>query len=204
MKKLSAIVLSFALMAGLAACGAAPAEPAYEPQATAQTTQLRPEFPAAPERFAGMDEAALAPYLALAEEAARSYVSDTPFPLPMNEQLAAYMARRALECRRDIVGHRLRSFEADAAWEVIDGKLLATVGVNVGFRHDGVDFDSATGIVVQLLIENPRAPVLIDWFCLSKFSWDRVERGIPAPPHPNVPDSDLRNPDNWLVNHTFD
>ena len=76
MRKLFALVLGLALMAGLAACGAAPAEPApYEPEPATQAPLPRPEFPDAPEDFTGMDEAALAPYLALAEEAVRSYVA---------------------------------------------------------------------------------------------------------------------------------
>ena len=208
MRKLSVILLSLALMAGLAACGTTPAEPEpYEPTTTTQAPLPPPEFPGAPEDFTGMDEAALAPYLALAEETARSYVTDTQFPLPMSEQLEAYMARRALACRRNIVGHMLRSFEAETSWEIIDGKLLATVGVNVEFQYDGVDFISGFGTGIQLLIENPRAPLLIDWFEDSKFSWDRAERGVWDPSEywtDEAPHYDLRNPEHWLIHHTFD
>jgi len=128
-----------------------------------------------------MSEAELADYFALAKEAVRNYVADERFPLPMSEQLEAYMARRSLEYTRYVVGSMARSIDTSFDWEIIDGKLLVMVGVRVDYSYGGPasDFVSSFGTGMQLLIENPQAPVLIDWFCPGKGSWDRYERNIP-------------------------
>ena len=201
MRKLFALL--FVLAVVLAACGTA-SSPNYipEPALTTQAPLPYPEFPDAPESFAGMHEADLTPYLALADEVVRHYVAGMLFPLPMSTQLTQYMQRRAVEYRRFVIGHPniLHNIEIEIAWEIIDGKLLCTVGVHAGYNYADTGFVSSFGTTMQLLIENPQAPVLIDWFCPDKGSWDRAERDIPLQTDWTVDWYPLRNPEHWLIN----
>ncbi|MCL1952898.1 MAG: hypothetical protein FWF60_08740 [Oscillospiraceae bacterium] len=218
MKRIFPWLLCLCFLMGFYACGnVAPGEPSHATQPVAETY---PGFPSAPETFTGMREADLQPYFELAQEVYRRYILAAYFPggTPELPQLPLQMTpplRKYTELRfaNDTRLHQdfpkaLRSITTRMAeWQVIDGKLLCTPCVDVAFRYRDMDTDSAFGSGVQMLIEAPRSPTLVDWFDLDKESWDRqVREG-----HYNLPDGadpwavrqwpvswDLSDPENWL------
>jgi len=225
MKRTTLCILALCLLFG--ACTAA--EQPESPTTTQKIEHTYPGFPDAPETFDGMTEADLQPYFELARETLKRYIlaadfSGTPelpqFPMQMTPPLREYTRLRFANATRVPMDGSLISIETrmgegwmgDAwqrKWRVIGGKLLCNPCVDVAFRYQGVDSDSGFGMGVQLLIEDPRSPTLVDWFDPDKGSWDRqVREG-----HYDLPDDadpwavhqwpaswNLSDPENWLGN----
>ena len=210
-KRIVICLLALCLLAG---CTAAAPEPS-KPTTTQPEAQTYPGFPEAPETFAGMTEAALQPYFELAQETYKRYIEAEcvhtrnaklpQFPLEMSPPLQKYTQLRFNAVTERISFEPIRSIETDMGnWEIIEGKLLCSPCVRVKHYND-----SGFGAWVQMLIENPRNPMLADWFDPDKGSWDRqVREG-----HYNLPDDadpwavyqwpaswNLSDPENWLGN----
>jgi len=226
MRRLWVILLCLCLSAGLYACEAAEQPPA---SATTQMTEhTYPGFPSAPETFTGMKEADLQPYFELAQETYKRYIMavyipegepELPqFPMQLSPLLRKYTELRFAKDAKNRYPKGLVSIETymgegwmgDAwqrSWKIIDGRLLCMPCVSIEFRYQGMDTASGSGEGVQMLIENPRNPTLVDWFDMDKFSWDRQMREG----HYNLPDDadpwtvrqwpvswNLGDPENWL------
>jgi len=215
MKRTILCLLALCLLFGCAAVERSPA-----PAATQKAEHTYPGFPDAPETFTGMGEADLQPYFELAQEAYKRYIlavyfsAGTPelpqFPMQLTPPLRKYTELRFANDTRlprdsDLVSITARMDE----WQVIDGKLLCTPCVDVEYRYRSMDTNSGFGSGVQMLIESPQNPTLIDWFEGGKGSWDRqVREG-----HYDLPDDadpwavrqwpvswNLSDPENWLGN----
>ena len=225
MKYALSVLLAMCFVAGFCACAQPPsvdAEPTTESPSTA-LAETYAAFPDAPEYFTGMKEAGLQPYFELAQETLGRYIlamkvtGEEPglpqFPLPMTPLLQKYTQLRFENDRRYMFYGTPSSIETSMGsgwigdWKIIEGKLLCVPCVDVAFRYPGADFDSGFGMGMQMLIENPARPILVDWFDIDKFSWDRQMREG----HYNLPeDADpwavrqwpvswsLTDPENWL------
>ena len=226
MRRTILCILALCLLFG--ACAAI--EQPDSPTTIQRIEHTYPGFPDAPETFAGMGEADLQPYFELAQEALKRYIveanfSGAPpvlpqFPMQMTPPLREYTRLRFADGTKVPMDGELISIETRMgegfmgddwlrSWKVIDGKLLCFPCVDVAFRYSGMDSDSGFGMGVQMLIENPKNPTLIDWFDPDKGSWDRqVREG-----HYNLPDDadpwavrqwpvswNLSDPENWLGN----
>jgi len=212
------------LLAGLCACGQPPpADARKTARAAGVPAETYAAFPGAPEDFAGLKEDELQPYFALTQEALERWVlamditkgvQELPqFPLPMTPLLQKYTQLRFENDRQYIFYGTLLNIETSmgggwpGGWEVIEGRLLCMPCVRVEFRYPGSDTDSGFGMGMQMLIENPAQPVLVDWFDPGKGSWDRrVREG-----HYDLPEGadpwavyqwpaawNLADPENWL------
>ena len=219
MKKSFALLVCVATLASFCACGA------KTPDETVGTTQGVAEtyvgFPDAPETFAGMKEADLQPYFELAQETYKRYLLATglpglpQFPLQMSPPLQKYTQLRFANETQCYSRYELLSITTSMGegwlgdWKIIDGKLLCMPCVSIEYRYPGADFDSGSGQGVQMLIEDPRNPTLVDWFDPDKGSWDRLVREG----HYDLPDDadpwavyqwpvswNLSDPENWLGN----
>lgn len=204
MKKLCAFFLSLALLTGLAACGPVPPPDTQTPEEVSETF---PGFPTAPEAFHAMSEAELRPYLDLAEEAFRRYVMAVQFPdgaprlpqfpLQMTPPLQKLMLLRFENDTQYDDSKAFAGFTISKSdWAVFDGRLLCDLGAHLEFRYADASANAAMGVRAQLLIENPRAPTLADWYDFGdgEYSWDCLVRGLENT-HQN-----LSNPANWLGN----
>jgi predicted small lipoprotein YifL len=211
MRKLCATLLCLMLIAGLAACGAVePKDPGSAPPQTQAVEETYAGFPGAPASFEGMAEATLQPYFELARETLRRYVMavhfpqgapELPrFPMPMTPPLRKYTGLRFENDTRHITESRPVTVSTGIdGWSVIGGKLLCRVSVAVTLRYIDMDSDSVFGQGAQLLIENPQAPTLADWFEFGQdlSSRDAYMRGLDGP------EQNLDDPANWLGSCTL-
>ena len=232
MKRIVLCLFALCLLAG--ACGQVPAQSDAESTTPMITTQklepVYPEFPDAPATFDGMGEDELQPYFELVQEAYKRYIvavgfsgaaPELPeFPLRLSPSLQKYTELRFAAATRVPMAGTLLKISTDMGdgwmgdawqrkWKVIDGKLLCNPCVQVEFRYPGENTVSGFGRGVQMLIENPQSPMLVDWFENDKESWDRgVREG-----HYDLPEDadpwavrqwpvswNLSDPENWLGN----
>jgi len=187
MKRTILCLLALCLL--LVACAAVGQSPAQRVEHT------YPGFPGAPETFDGMTEVELQSYFELAQETLKRYIlvarfpegaHELPqFPLQMTPPLQKYTQLRFDNDTRHESPKELLDITTGmgdgwwvggSSWQVIKGKLLCAPTVEAAFRYPGMDTDSGFGMGVQMLIENPQNPTLVDWFDPDKGSWDRQVR----------------------------
>ncbi|MDR1002908.1 MAG: amidase domain-containing protein [Oscillospiraceae bacterium] len=73
-------------------------------------------------------------------------------------------------------------------WAVVNGNLVCDIHVHVDFQYSDYDQPSEEGELVQVVLSNPQAPTIIDWYEHDN-SFDYQVRDFAL---------DLSNPDNWL------
>jgi len=160
MRKICTLILCLALLAGLSACGLFGAGGG-------------PNLSRAPEDFTEMSEDDLQYYLGLASETMEAYAmalyfseAGAPeFPLPfIGPQLQAFINTRLENNQSVYIEHESITDVAItmSAWQVIDGKLYCAPTVNVLYRAPGEEFDTGFSAFAQLIIADPRAPMLQD------------------------------------------
>ena len=153
-----------------------------------------------PSDFSQMTETQLEPFFRFAKESVEHYYqalfhkSDDFRKLPTSDMVAKFLeARLATERERDsnyIEGtYHLRD------WEIIDGLLWCKIAVQIEYQYSSFDplFDliSAVNEPVQIIIENPQDPTIVDWHVGGKSGFDVAARGNFL---------DLRLEENWLSN----
>lgn len=115
----------------------------------------------------------------------RAAVSDKQdFPelvIPLTEDCEAYMRQRFAYDTRDNLGEAASTYLNGkyelADYSVVNNRLICNVHVEVHFRYKDADFDSGMGEMLQIVVENPSAPVIADWYNGSPESFDSIVRG---------------------------
>lgn len=150
--------------------------------------------------FSDASEKQLKPYLELAKKIPETYFMSVlssrekfpPFQIEVSEPLKTYLTYKyAYDSTR--YNRREKSSIKGTyeliKWEVVEDSLVCKVAVKIGYQDLGID--SGFGESIELVIDNPRHPVLSDWYNSSPGSFDSNMRGY---------GSDLFNKTKWLKN----
>lgn len=151
--------------------------------------------------FDDANEEQMKTYLSLAETAAKNYYKAViagkekfpDFPLAVSADCKQYIKlklaydTKANEKARKFLGG---FFEA-AEYEIVDDKLVCGLIAEVSFRYLDSDETQSFAEEVQIVIENPQKPTIIDWYVNDPESFDGQLRGD---------DLSLLESANWLIN----
>ena len=154
--------------------------------------------------FSELKKEQLKPYFKLVEQDIENYykasMSKEPifptFAMSITEQAKEYLSARF---EYEIAGHKEEYIKGKyklKKWKVIDSSLLCEVAVDIESKYVGAEDSSGMGRLVQIIIDNPSEPTIVDWVTTEKESFDtqvrtRIEGQYAI---------DLHKKENWLVN----
>ena len=144
-------------------------------------------------------------YLSLAETAAKNYYKSViagkdklpSFPLSVSADCREYLKQK-IKYDTKVDGENSRKYLGgifDAEYEIVDDRLVCGIVAEVSFRYLDSESSSLFAEEIQIVIENPQSPKIIDWYVNDPASFDGQVRGD---------DVSLIESKNWLMNQNLE
>lgn len=155
--------------------------------------------------FDDANEEQMKTYLSLAETAAKNYYKSViagkdklpSFPLSVSADCREYLKQK-IKYDTKVDGENSRKYLGgifDAEYEIVDDRLVCGIVAEVSFRYLDSESSSLFAEEIQIVIENPQSPKIIDWYVSDPASFDGQVRGD---------DLSLIESKNWLMNQNLE